>query len=230
MADADQVFCFKNARVNRKGAWKPEYLKVFRKFKRNKLRILRRKRSKLRYRARRKAERIVRKADDLCSIISACDITDQEMQWDSPPNPITGAPPMLAEVASWQAQHQITYWKSRALAVEYENRILHRILRETQIKQVEDYIENMELQNTEYKRIENIKQHNHERRRRPTKEPEHHAPPTDQERNERQERMMTLYGKMAPRISGMETALELNYEQYEEKYNPPFWPNIPLRL
>ncbi|KAF2902842.1 hypothetical protein ILUMI_03336 [Ignelater luminosus] len=173
------------------------------------------------------------------------------MQWEVPPKPLSGPPPMLQEVATWQAQHQIAYWKSRALAVEYENRMLHRILRETQIKQVEDYIENMKLQNEEYKgrpkrrvlgskRNETEKNQNQERdfthcgSKRPEKDEterkQYWAPPTDQEIRERQMRMTTLYGNMASKISGMETAVELNYELYKEKNNPQFWPNIPLRL
>lgn len=31
--------------------------------------------------------------------------------------------------ATWQMKHQIAYWKSKARALEYENRILHEIIR-----------------------------------------------------------------------------------------------------
>ncbi|CAD6199666.1 unnamed protein product [Caenorhabditis auriculariae] len=39
-----------------------------------------------------------------------------------------------------------------------------------------------------------------------------------------------LYGEAAERILAMQTVLDMRFEQEYERYLPPMWPNIPLRL
>lgn len=36
--------------------------------------------------------------------------------------------------ATWQLKHQIAYWKSKAMALEYENQILHKIIKKNCLK------------------------------------------------------------------------------------------------
>lgn len=42
--------------------------------------------------------------------------------------------------------------------------------------------------------------------------------------------MEKIYGNVAPKIMGMETAIELNYQRLVEEAAPAYWPNIPLKL
>lgn len=42
--------------------------------------------------------------------------------------------------------------------------------------------------------------------------------------------MEKLYGNMAPKIMGMETAVELNYEKLVEEGSAAHWPNLPIKL
>lgn len=40
----------------------------------------------------------------------------------------------FTHAATWQLKHQIAYWKSKATALQYENRILHDIIRKNYLK------------------------------------------------------------------------------------------------
>ncbi|XP_059470127.1 gem-associated protein 8-like [Neocloeon triangulifer] len=48
---------------------------------------------------------------------------------------------------------------------------------------------------------------------------------------ERKLEMERLYGaEAAPMILGMETAMQLSFDRFNDKYHPKHWPNIPLNL
>lgn len=42
--------------------------------------------------------------------------------------------------------------------------------------------------------------------------------------------MKLLYGDDAPKIIGMETAVQLSFNKYCDMKGPKYWPNIPLNL
>jgi len=54
--------------------------------------------------------------------------------------------------------------------------------------------------------------------------------PTQQLGAKRKEEMALLYGPLAPKIQGMETAMHLSFDRKCDKYQPKLWPNIPLSL
>lgn len=42
--------------------------------------------------------------------------------------------------------------------------------------------------------------------------------------------MEKIYGNVAPKIMGMETAVELNYERLVEEGSAGYWPTLPIKL
>ncbi|XP_049940586.1 gem-associated protein 8-like [Schistocerca serialis cubense] len=56
------------------------------------------------------------------------------------------------------------------------------------------------------------------------------VPPKNPVGQQRIEEMKLLYGKAAPMIMGMETALQLSFDRNVDKLQPRMWPNIPLKL
>ena len=42
--------------------------------------------------------------------------------------------------------------------------------------------------------------------------------------------MKILFGDSAQEIFSLETAMQLKFDQFRDKRNPPFWPCIPLNL
>ncbi|KAF5284598.1 hypothetical protein FQR65_LT02424 [Abscondita terminalis] len=193
---------------------------VCRKIKKSKRRSLRRKRSRLNYWNRRREQRLNRKSKDLCDTISVISINDMDYEIDYY-NQSYLEP--LPEVAEWHKHQQIVYWKSRALALEYENQMLHKHIQTIYEHQIQDYVD--------YKNDEEISPpvRRDKRKQENTSKKIWKAPEANSKRV-KSEAMKKLYGDMAPKISGMETAIQLNYDLYLEKHNPQLWPNIPLRL
>lgn len=188
------------------------YKREFIKRRRNKYRKDRRKRSITGYYKTLKGRRANRSTEELCEAASEFCITDNMATTSSFNNP-------TKDVAEWWKQDQIAYWKSRALSLELENRMLHKCLRNAYAKQVWDYENYMKAQNRE----ENVM---YEEKCEDTEK----LPPKEGVREERRKKMDRLYGGMAPKIIGMETAVQLNYELQVDQHKPPYWPNIPLNL
>ncbi|XP_018321514.1 uncharacterized protein LOC108734439 [Agrilus planipennis] len=106
-----------------------------RKFK--KLRAKREKRRRNRLRIfKHKKFRLARKTN-LCETASCTEMNGV----DTNLNLNAQLVPPIPEVAAWQNQHQLAYWKSRAMALEHENRMLHQHLRNVYAKQTQDYVD-----------------------------------------------------------------------------------------
>lgn len=191
--------------------------------RRNRLRKARRKRSLTRYYSRLRNLRTTRSSDELSDAISVCDITDMEWTQCAPLNDA------LRDVADWHKQDQIAYWKSRALSLELENRMLHNCIRNAYVKQIQDYENYVKMQNTSPV-VDGV---THEEKKcneaLPTVAPDK-LPPPEQVGEARRREMRQLYGSMTPKIIGMETAVQLNYDLQLDQHRPRYWPNIPLNL
>ncbi|XP_044255889.1 gem-associated protein 8-like [Tribolium madens] len=121
------------------------------------------------------------------------------------------------EVAEWHKQEQVAYWKSRALSLEYENKMLIRHLRNVYAKQTEDYANYLKDQG----QIEDVAVETDTR----------HVPLVEPVGKKRREEMDKLYGKKASKIMGMETAVQLNYDLHlEDAGKLAHWPHTPLNL
>lgn len=182
----------------------------FSKCKSNKYRKDRRKRSVTRYYQVLKCKRTNRSTEDLCKATSVFSITDSMSAGD--------CNTQMKDVADWWKQDQVAYWKSRALSLELENRMLHQCLRNSYAKQVWDYENYMKTQNVKNTTKEEVLVEDEK------------LPPKEGVWEERRREMDRLYGGMAPKIIGMETAVQLNYELQVDQHKPPYWPNIPLNL
>ncbi|NP_001039032.1 gem-associated protein 8 [Xenopus tropicalis] len=55
-------------------------------------------------------------------------------------------------------------------------------------------------------------------------------PPSERPGERRRAEMKKLYGEDAPKILGMETAMQLNFDRHCDKKQPKYWPIIPLKL
>lgn len=185
----------------------------FSKHRNNRYRKDRRKRSTNRYYQTLKRKRTNRSTEELCEATSVFCITDNMAtgEYRSP----------MKDVADWWKHDQVAYWKARALSLELENRMLHDCLRNAYGKQVYCY----ELSKKWEQEQEEIKAKADE-----VIVDEEKLPPKEGVREERRREMDRLYGGMAPKIIGMETAVQLNYELQVDQCKPPYWPNIPLNL
>lgn len=182
------------------------------KHRKNRYRKERRKRSTTRYYQSLKRRRSNLSTEELCEATSGFCINDR-MTTENLNVP-------MKEVAEWWKQEQLSYWKSRALSLELENKMLHQCLRNAYAKQVWDYENYMKADKTEgggKKEMENDID-------------EEKQPPKEGAGEEKRREMNRLYGSMAPKITGMETAVQLNYELQVDQHKPPYWPNIPLNL
>ncbi|KAJ3658424.1 hypothetical protein Zmor_010162 [Zophobas morio] len=151
-----------------------------------------------------------RNTDDLCLFTPVVDVTD--MEWSS------FVPASSIEVAEWHKHEQIAYWKSRALSLEYENKMLLQHIRNVYAKQTEDYANYLKDQGHE--QIEEASPV--EEKREETREPVG---------KKRREEMEQLYGAKASKIMGMETAVQLNYDLHlEDAGKLSHWPHTPLNL
>lgn len=54
--------------------------------------------------------------------------------------------------------------------------------------------------------------------------------PKEPKRKNRLKEMREIYGEMAPKIMGMETAIDLNFQHLKEERTYINWPNIPIKL
>ncbi|XP_018573005.1 gem-associated protein 8-like [Anoplophora glabripennis] len=197
--------------------------------RKNTFRRIRRKRSKVRYRKSLKQLRYNRKTDDLCSAVEVFDITD--MEWA----PSCSSSILPTEVTEWQKQEQIAYWKSRAISLELENKMLHQHLRNVYAKTIEQYLENnkcieLHSEKPETRQEENQCSKNTIREKSGISKTKRPVSPKEPSGKHRLEEMKAIYGDKAQKIMGMETALQLNYEKHFKQLNPSHWPSIPLRL
>ncbi|KAJ8929022.1 hypothetical protein NQ314_018333 [Rhamnusium bicolor] len=205
--------------------------KIYRRPQKNTLRRIRRRRSKVRYYRSLKRIRYNKKTEDLCSAVQVFDISD--MEWA----PACSSSVLPIEVTEWQKQDQITYWKSRAISLELENRMLHEHLCNVYAKTIEEYSQYkscVQDNNVEEYQKEIVEKTDREDKVNAIKKNEakyqNPVSPKQPEGKNRIEEMKKIYGDMAQKIMGMETALQLNYERHIDQSKPPYWPSIPLRL
>ncbi|KAK9891671.1 hypothetical protein WA026_015638 [Henosepilachna vigintioctopunctata] len=150
-------------------------------------------------------------------------------------------------VAEWHQQEQLVYWKSRALSLEYENRMLHKHLRDVYAQQIENYKYYNNLQELDegnvqtdsnnenysktYVNKSNL-EHLQSRFSRNINETEPTAfePPCEPIGKKRREEMENFYGSNCSKIAGVETALQLNYEHALSKLKPVHWPELQLNF
>ncbi|KAJ8953108.1 hypothetical protein NQ318_013452 [Aromia moschata] len=215
-------------------------LKKFRFPPKSSLRRFRRKRSKTRYYKSLKQLRCTRKTQELCTAVEGFDIYD--MDWA----PTSSSAPVPPEITEWQKQEQIAYWKSRAIGLELENRMLHEHLRNVYAKTIEDQLQyrecfqgsNDNAKNNDQETIEDeqsVYRKSQVKKKKVADRDENAAvkrpvSPREPEGKNRLEMMKKIYGDEASKIMGMETALQLNYERIKNQLKPPHWPTIPLRL
>ncbi|KAJ8985383.1 hypothetical protein NQ317_007540 [Molorchus minor] len=183
---------------------------------------------------------IKKNTKDLCSAVEVFDISD--MDWA----PSCSSAPIPPEVTEWQNKDQIAYWKSRAISLELENRMLHEHLRNVYAKTIEGNSKhgtesrennenNTELDSEVAESSEGSEEGEiviKKRKQRSNSEikVKPQILPREPEGKNRLEEMKNIYGQAAPKIMGMETAVQLNYERLTNKLNPPYWPGLPLRL
>lgn len=194
-----------------------------RKNKRNRLRILRRKRSKFNYWKQRKELRLKRKVStDLNRTVSLFNVMNVNMNYNELAQKSFIQP--IEEIGSWQSQHAIAYWKSRAMALEIENKMLYKHIRRVYTQQIQEYNQDFENQSNNDISKTSEEYGTEKIQKQIWEAPNEH--PTKQ----REKVMIRKYGNMACKISGMETAIQLNYDSYLDKHQPIVWPNIPLNL
>ncbi|XP_049825533.1 uncharacterized protein LOC126266190 isoform X2 [Aethina tumida] len=129
------------------------------------------------------------------------------------------------DVADWHNKEQLAYWKSRALSLEYENRMLMIHLKHVYSTYVSEAAEELEEESKPgpYQRV---KEEKVERGKEKEK-----VEPRLPEGKKRTEEAKRLYGeKNYAKIMGMETAMQLNYDRLCETNKAPYWPNIPINL
>lgn len=130
------------------------------------------------------------------------------------------------EVADWQYNHQLAYWKSRAISLEYENRMLHAHIKKMCTQEIKDYVEFVNEGNEcapgdetqtssspEYGIVE---------------ESNRTCDKTEFSDNKVDKKV--LYGELESKINAMETAMKVNYNLQLDRHKPQLWPNIPLNL
>lgn len=189
------------------------------KKRRNLKRKLRRKRSKSKYYKLLKYHRVNRNTEDLCNSVTIFDLA--EMDWTS----TESCSSLPEEIVEWQNQHQLAYWKSRAISLELENKMLLQHLRNVYAKQIQDYSDYVHMENTNA--VEQQKKVVNEcSAEKPFKEVAAHLPQT----KKRNEEMKQIYGNKADKIMGMETAVLLNYDRYKDQQQLKHWPNLPLNM
>lgn len=220
---------------------KSSYIKKtkVKKHSRNAKRRIRRKRNKFRYNRSLRKQRKVKNTEELCKSVNFFDITD--MEWSSAIG--TSSSYLPEEIIEWQKRDQIAYWKSKALSLELENQMLKQHLRDVYSKTIQDYAlyDQMNQKHLESGIDQNstIKSDGHilklsetqvnDKNFQKTKVTEIVTPNFPELKN-RSEELKKIYGDKAPKILGMETALQLNYERHLEKSNASYWPHVPLNF
>lgn len=190
---------------------------------RRKTRRLRRKRSKAKYYAYLKERRYQLKTKSFRAV-SILDVTDMECSGGQLSHPLT-------DVAEWHRVEQVAYWKSRAISLQLENEMLYEHIKNVYAKHVNDYDQSTNEPN---RRINVLMNTCESDSRIPEEndamEDAEKLPPKEQVGEQKQNEMKKLYGEMAPKITGMETAVQLNYNRQISRGKPHYWPNIPLKL
>ncbi|PSN55017.1 hypothetical protein C0J52_04139 [Blattella germanica] len=193
----------------------------------------------------------------------------------------------------WKERHQVAYWKSRSIALEYENNLLYQYLQsitfnntnqvwqaasngnskkcdaaqtntvenqnfsasyghEKEELEEEEEEDEDEDQEEEYEvseemmaffeqsirhKLERQKQREAEEKEKETLDSGKSSdsddptlPPKSQIGLKRTQEKKLMYGKAAPMIMGMETAMQLSFDRNCDLKQPKLWPNIPLKL
>lgn len=171
----------------------------------------------------------------MCQEVEFFGITD--MEWPSGTGTTSAGLPV--EIVEWQKRDQIAYWKSKALTLELENKMLRQHLRDVYAKTVEDYaaynqmnheyLEDGTHSNNEDKHAKHTKSDKVSFNVKKEKIEAKSITPNFPEYKNRSEELKNFYGDKSPKILGMETALQLNYERHLEKSKASHWPNLPLK-
>lgn len=134
----------------------------------------------------------------------------------------------LADVAEWHQVEQVAYWKSRAISLQLENDMLYEHIKNVYGKQISDYEQSVKPSNI----LSNARESNSQSNENDTMDEDvaEKLPPKQSASEQKQNEMKKLYGDMAPKITGMETAVQLNYNRQVSRDKPHYWPNIPLKL
>jgi hypothetical protein len=161
--------------------------------------------------------------------------------------------------ATWQLKHQLAYWKARAKALEYENSVLHDIIRRknyvatnvaSSVHVESDVEEDSEVQSEQDEEFEvseefiqflqaNAKYKEDARREREklkAKKNEEYdvikhleAGPSTSNENT-DEKLKELYGDQWQRIAALEMSVQTQFITQCDKEKPMYWPNIPFNF
>lgn len=196
---------------------------------RNTKRRIRRKRNKFRYYQSLRKLRSLKKTEELCEVVESFDITD--MEWSS----VAGNTPahLPVEIIEWQKRDQIAFWRSKAITLELENRMLRKHLRDMYAKTVEEYAPyyqtNQECLSNNPQESSTEISSNTVNDSDKSKLTEATTSANFPEFKNRSEELKKIYGEKGPKILGMETAIQLNYERHLDKLKPNYWPHLPLK-
>lgn len=182
--------------------------------------------------------------------------TEQDVAATPPKNPpmmnwLTAAncAQFSAGIKEWQYKHEIAYWRSKAEALNYENKILHSIVdniylqnnshntgntKESNCIDEEDYEDEVDTEKDEefMHFLQASEQHKMKRdkAKNETIQKERTLPPSKPVDSDRLEERLRLYGESATLINGLETKLQLNFDCYKDLHKPYMWPTIPLNI
>lgn len=158
-----------------------------------------------------------------------------------------------ASIKEWQYKHEIAYWRSKAEALNYENKILHSIVDNIYMQNNshnngnteesnyiheddEDYEEEQEFDTEKDEEFLNFLQasEQHKMKRDKAKndtiQQDLVLPPSKPVDSDRLEERLRLYGESATLVNGLETKLQLNFDCYKDLHKPYMWPTIPLNI
>lgn len=192
---------------------KKRSIRLIDKYKRNYNRKLRRQRSKFKYLQRLRRTRFERITKEMCDTISFVNVTDREM--------VEEKDDFEQFLNNWSLQQELVHWKSRAISLEYENRMLHEHIRNLYRSYVGKRIRENPLKRQPLE-TQNCPSDNM------VLDTEEESLKEEQDVNG--QKMQEMYGSMASKINAMEIAMQIGYNLEIEKYNPPYWPCIPLKL
>ncbi|XP_066594058.1 uncharacterized protein F10E9.5 [Prorops nasuta] len=159
----------------------------------------------------------------------------------------------------WQKRHNVAWWKSRCMALEFENKTLKNKLKEiascsthkahnetesdlnvNQSYENEDEDEKLEFQVDEemMRFLEQSIRHKMELQEKRELESSMDTEAEESQTFEgtaasiraRNQGAKLLYGDASARILGMETALQATLDRHKDMAKPQYWPNINLRL
>ncbi|CAG9767707.1 unnamed protein product [Ceutorhynchus assimilis] len=185
----------------------------------------RRKRSKKAYFKMLRKERYSRGTLELCNSLQEFSVVD---------TPICSLNELPQEVIQWHNKDQVAYWKSRAICLELENKMLKDHLRNVYAQQIEYYDQNKEWQEVppenDGRTIANEHNSSSTSIESEKKADKVKVVPNVPPGKHRLREMEKIYGDRAAKVMGMETALELNYQKLLEDECPIYWPNMPLKL